>query len=494
MIPYAALLAVVLPAVSGLLLLAFRRYVNAWAGWLATGITVLSFFFLLSMATDVIDRYHAGAGPLVFEYAWIKPINVNFGFLVDLVSLPLGLIVAIVSALSCLYSLQYMDREPSQPSYYASFLVFVAGMLGVMLSVNLIQFYLFWELMLIPSYFLIAFWGTSDERLSIGFKYFIYTHIGALSMLLGILAIYAYTETFNFVQLPELAGAIPLGMVGAIFVLLLVGFFVKMAVFPFHTWLPDAHSEAPTPISALLSGVMVKCGAYGMARILLSTFSSTFLFTSDILTGLGVITMIYGGLMALAQTDIKRLLAYSSISQLGYILFGLGTASPLGVTGGLLHIINHAISKSLLFMSAGLIAHQTGTRDIRNLGGLMAKMPITSVASMVGAFSLIGIPPLNGFWSEWMIFGGGLAAGKILITLLGVVSTVITAGYYLWFVWRVFFGSVPDPLQAVQDPPLQQLVPVVILATLCLVWGILPGLMLTFVRPAADFLTSFLGG
>jgi NADH-quinone oxidoreductase subunit M len=493
-IPYAALLAVVLPAVSGLLLMAFRQYVNEWAGWLATLITALSFLFLLSMATDVIESYYAGMGPLVFEYAWIKPINVNFGFLVDMVSLPMGLIVAIVSTLSCFYSLQYMDREASQPTYYASLLVFTAGMMGVMLSVNLIQFYLFWELMLIPSYFLIAFWGTSDQRLSIGFKYFIYTHIGALSMLLGILAVYAYTETFNFVQLPALAGAIPPGMVGVIFVLLLVGFLVKMAVFPFHTWLPDAHSEAPTPISALLSGVMVKCGAYGMARVLLTIFGPTFLYTSDILTGLGVVTMIYGGLMALAQTDIKRLLAYSSISQLGYILFGLGTASPLGVTGGLLHIINHAISKSLLFMGAGLIAHQTGTRDIRRLGGLMAKMPITSVACMVGAFSLIGIPPLNGFWSEWMIFGGGLAAGKNLITLLGVVSTVITAGYYLWFVWRVFFGAVPEPLQAVQDPPRQQLVPVVILATLCLVWGVFPGLMLTFIRPAADFLTSFLGG
>jgi len=494
MIPYAALLAVVFPAVSGLVILSLRKYVKEWVGWLATALASLSFFLLLSMAPGVIESYNAGTGPLVFEYAWIKSINVNFGFLVDVVSLPMGLIVSIVSTLSCFYSIKYMEGESNQPAYYACLLVFMAGMMGVMLSVNLIQFYLFWELMLLPSYFLITFWGTSERRLSIGFKYFIYTHIGALSMLLGILAIYSYTETFNFVQLPEMVGAIPSGMVGVIFVLLLVGFFVKMAVFPFHTWLPDAHSEAPTPISAMLSGVMVKCGAYGLARLLLYSFFQTFLYISDVLAILGVITMVYGGLMALAQTDIKRLLAYSSISQLGYILFGLGTTSTLGITGGLLHIINHAISKSLLFMCAGLIMHQTGTRDIRQLGGLMAKMPITSVTCMIGAFSLIGIPPLNGFWSEWMIFGGGLASGKILITLLGVVSTILTAGYYLWFIWRVFFGSVPATLHEVQDPPRQQLVAVVILATLSLVWGVFPSLMLTFIKPAADFLSGFTGG
>ena len=494
MIPYAALLAVVLPVLSGIVILSLRAYVKAWVGWLATALAFLSFLLLLSMATDVLESYNAGMGPLVFEYAWIKSINVNFGFLVDVVSLPLAVIVSLVSVLACFYSISYMEDASNPPVYYACLLVFMAGMMGVMLSVNLIEFYLFWELMLIPSYFLIAFWGTSERRLDIGFKYFIFTHIGALSMLLGILSLYSYTGTFNLLQLPTAAGAIPPNMVVVIFILLLVGYFVKMAVFPLHTWLPDAHSEAPTPISAMLSGIMVKCGAYGIARVLLSAFSPTFLYASDFLTLLGVITMIYGGLMALAQNDLKRLLAYSSISQLGYILFGLGTASALGIMGGLLHIVNHAISKSLLFLCVGIISHQTGTRDIRALGGLMAKMPVTAVTGMIGAFSLIGIPPLNGFWSEWMVFGGGLAADKILITFLGVASTLITAGYYLWFIWRVFFGRLPEALSAVHDPPKLQLAAVVILATLCLAWGVLPGLMLTFIRPAADYLSSFAGG
>jgi NADH-quinone oxidoreductase subunit M len=495
MIPFAILIATILPALSGLGIYASRKYLeNRQAGLVATGSALISILLILSLAYDVVNNYNNGLGPLLFEYPWIEAIDINFGFLVDVVSLPMGLIVAIVSTLACFYSIEYMKEEQSQPVYYTSLLVFMTGMLGVMFSVNLIQFYLFWELMLIPSYFLIALWGTSERRLSIGFKYFIFTHVGALSMLLGILAIFSYTGTFSLVQLPVRADAIPNNMNIIVFVLLSIGFFVKMAVFPVHTWLPDAHSEAPTPISAMLSGIMVKCGVYGMARILLSTFGPTVSSTSDILAILGVITIAYGGLMALAQHDIKRLLAYSSISQLGYILFGLGTASTLGITGGLLHAFNHALGKSLLFMCAGIIIHQTGTRDIREMGGLMDKMLITSIACMVGAFSLIGIPPLNGFWSEWMIFGGGLASGKILITFLGVISTLITAGYYLWFIWRVFFGSVPENLNNVKDPPRQQLIPLIILAVACLVLGLYPGPLLAVIRPAAEYLSSFLGG
>ena len=242
-LPYSALLAVVIPGFVGLGLLAFRRNVTDHAGWIATAATLISVFLMLNMATDVLDNYNQDQSPLLFEYSWIKPINVSFGFIVDVVNLPLGLIVALVSTLTCFYSIQYMAGEKDLPAYYASLLLFMMGMMGVMLSNNLIQFYLFWELMLIPSYLLIALWGTSENRLRIGFKYFIFTHVGALSMLLGILAIYSYTGTFDLVSLPQLIHLIPPEMVNVIFVLLGFGFFVKMAVFPVHTWLPDAHSD-----------------------------------------------------------------------------------------------------------------------------------------------------------------------------------------------------------------------------------------------------------
>ena len=203
----------------------------------------------------------------------------------------IGLIIAGLSAFSCLYSTKYMEDKHGQAGYYANLLLFMSGMLGVIFSSNLLQFYLFWELMLIPSYFLISFWGAAKRALTIGFKYFIFTHIGAVCMLLGILSIGAYTGTFDLVLLPERFDMIPLNMVMLIFALLLIGFSVKMATFPLHTWLPDAHAEAPAPISAMLSGAMIKCGAYAMIRIFLSMFSSTMLQTSDYLAIIGIVTI-----------------------------------------------------------------------------------------------------------------------------------------------------------------------------------------------------------
>lgn len=478
MIPHAPLLAVILPIISGVALYVFRKRVEKYAGWLATIVASLSVLIILSMVIDLIER-----GPIHFAYAWIRTpsIKLTLGFWVDMISFPIGLIIAVVSALSCFYSIKYMKGESGQAGYYANLLLFMAGMIGVIFSANLLQFYFFWELMLIPSYFLIVFWGKSKKRLAIGFKYFIFTHFGSLCMLLGILSIYVFTGTFDLVELSQAAAAIPPSSILPVFVLLLIGFCVKMAVFPVHTWLPDAHAEAPAPISAMLSGAMIKCGAYAIARILLSGFGQTVVQASDALAILGIITMIYGGLMALAQTDIKRLLAYSSISQMGYIFFGLGVGSALGVTGALFHVINHATGKALLFMCAGAIIHQTGTRNIKKLGGLAGKMPIICIATFIGALSLAGTPPLSGFWSEWIIFSGGISSGKILITIVAVISTVITAGYYLWFLWRVFFGTTPKKLENTKEASWMLRIPIIVLAAAAFVLGIWPDLILRFI-------------
>jgi len=471
LILHASLLAIILPIFSAILIYVFGKYTEKYVGWIATAMASLSVCMILSMVTDVVEKI-----PIRDTYVWIPSIELKLGFVVDTVSFSIALIVAVVSALSCFYSIKYMENKRGQTGYYASLLLFMSGMIGVILSANLIQFYLFWELMLIPSYFLIASWGVSKKRLAIGFKYFIFTHIGALFMLMGILSIYAFTGTFD---LPQASAEIPPTSILTVFALLLIGFSVKMAIFPVHTWLPDAHAEAPTPISAMLSGVMIKCGAYAFARILLSGFGQTVTQTSDVLAILGVVTMIYGGLMALAQTDIKRLLAYSSISQMGYIFFGLGVYSTMGATGALFHVVNHAVCKSLLFMCAGAIIHQTGTRNIRRLGGLADKMPITCAASLIGALSLAGTPPLNGFWSEWMIFSGGISSGKILITTIAIVSTAITAGYYLWFIWRAFFGTTPKELENTKEASWLMCIPIIILAAIAVVVGIWPDIVLT---------------
>jgi len=493
-IPHAILIALVLPATLGAFVYIFQKYLKEKVGWISTAAAATSLLLILSMAKPVLDNYNSGKSSIIHEYPWITPINISFGFLIDMVSFPIGLIIAVVSTLSCFYSINYMREEENQPFYYMNLLLFMTGMIGVVFSINLIEFYLFWELMLIPSYLLIAQWGTSRRRLSIGFKYFIFTHAGALLMLLGILSIFSYTMTFNLVELPSKANLIPPNIAPIIFTLLLLGFFVKMAVFPLHTWLPDAHSEAPTPISAMLSGVMIKCGAYGIGRILLTIFNSRIIQASDYLLTLAIITIIYGGLMALAQTDIKRLLAYSSISQMGYIIFGFASVSELGVMGSLLHIVNHAICKALLFMCAGSIIHQTGTRNIEKMSGLITKMPVTSLAALIGIFSLSGAPPLNAFWSEWMIFAGGLAAGKAGFAFVGVASTMITAGYLLWFAWRVFFGTTPKRLEHVKESPRLLLVSIIILASASIALGIWPGFLLGYMVPGAEVLLEGYSG
>jgi len=231
-----------------------------------------------------------------------------------------------------------------------------------------------------------------------------------------------------------------------------------------------------------------------MARILLTVFGQRMIQASDYLLTLAIITMVYGGLMALAQTDIKRLFAYSSISQMGYIIFGFSTVSTLGIMGSLLHIVNHAVCKALLFMCTGSIIHQTGTRNIRKMSGLITKMPVTGLACLVGIFSLSGAPPLNAFWSEWMIFCGGLASGKVTFAFIGVASTMITAGYLLWFAWRVFFGTVRRSLENVKESPPLLLASIVILASASVILGIWPGLLLEFITPAAEILSGLSGG
>lgn len=492
MIPYLPLLATVIPGIAGILLFLFGKRVEKIAGWIATFVAFSAVVFIIGMTNPLIETYNSGQNYILFEVPWIIPLNIEFGFLIDMINFPIGLVIAVISTLSCFYSIKYMEKVKNQATFYGNLLIFVSGMIGVVFSSNLIQLYLFWELMLIPSYLLISQFGISKRKLSIGFKYFIFTHTGALLLLHGILTIFSDTLSFDLVELTYNTSLSP-HLIPITFVLLLSGFLVKMAAFPVHTWLPDAHSEAPTPISAMLSGLMIKSGAYGVVRILISIFGPTMIQASDVLLSLALITMIYGGLMALAQRDLKRLLAYSSISQIGYILFGFATMSTLGIMGSLLHIVNHAICKALLFMCAGSIVQQTRTRNIRKMSGLIIKMPITGICMLIGLFSLAGTPPLNAFWSEWMIFGGGINAGKIIFSYIGVASTVITAGYFLWFAWRVLFGEVPKQFERIKESNPILLIPIVLLASATIILGIWPGIALEFIKPAADLLSSLTG-
>jgi NADH-quinone oxidoreductase subunit M len=452
----------------------------------------------LLLLTRFVDVY-SGTLPLEL-YSWIPTLGVQFGLYVDGLSYSIVLMVALLGFLATIYSYGYMQHEHAKPSYFANLLLFIGGMEGVVLATNLIEFYIFWETMLIPSFFLILFWGTKEQARRISMKYFLFTHLGALLVLIGFALIYVVTGQFDMLYLGSSAGQTLIqsiftsnpSIIKLIFVLLVAGFAVKMAIFPIHTWLPDAHSEAPTPISVLLSGVLVETGAYAILRFGGVFFWEGLLTFSNILAIIGVITMFYGGLMALVQTDIKRLLAYSTISQMGYIFFGIGVATVFGIAGGLFQIINQALAKGLLFMTAGGVVLATKTRNLDELGGLSSKMPLTATTAMIGVLSIAGAPPLGGFVSEWMILKGGF--DKFALTgdglffalgILGVLASIISAGYMLRFIWKVFLGPLPEKWRNAKDPPTSMLSSMIILAALLIVFGLLPAIALQIIAPVA---------
>jgi NADH-quinone oxidoreductase subunit M len=414
-----------------------------------------------------------------------------FGLYLDSVAFPITFAVVVLGFLSVVYAVGYTEHTENKPTFFANQLFFIMGMVWVTLATNLIEFFIAWEIMLVPSYFLILFWGLPETRKRTAMKFWLYTQSGAVCILIGFGLLYANSGSFILANITATGDLV----FKVIFILLAAGFLVKMAVFPIHWWLPPVHAEAPTPISVLLSGAMIETGAYALVRLGTLTLNIVALQFSIYVAALGVITMFYGGFMALAQIDIKRLLAYSSVSQMGYVLFALGTATVTGVSGGMFHLINHAFSKGLLFMTAGAVIHQTGLRDIRQLGGLSNKMPITAFAAAIGMLSIAGAPPLSGFASEWMMFLGGFQAAipvpgmgvniiYLILAILAASSSILSAAYMLRFFWRVFLGPHPEALEEVKESPRSMTIPMIALGILIVIFGIFPSLALDVIVPA----------
>jgi len=456
---------------------------GAKAGWLST----------LALAYSTILTLVAGWQGGVQEFYEWRPIGL-FGLNADGLSVPILFTIALLCTLMSVYSMPYMNHIIGENKeqfglYYALLLLYSVGMMGAVLATNLIEFYLFFELMLIPSYFLIAKWGYGD-RDRISFMYFMWTHIGALAFLVGILSIGYLSGSFDLATIAT--QTLPGSLRGIIVVLMVAGLLVKMAAFGLHIWLPHAHAEAPTPISALLSPAMIGIGGYAIVRIVMSLLPSAFFAISTALTVWAVITMFYGGAMALVQDDVKRLLAYSSISQMGYILLGISSVQVLGVSGAMFQYVTHGLGKGILFMVAGAILLQAhGLRSISKMGGLASKMPITATAALIGFLAIMGIPPTTGFISEFLIFAGAFKEGftlnsmlRIGLSILGVISTAITAGYSLWAVKRIFFGKLPEELGNVTEPPITVTGPLLVLAIVSVVLGIFPDLVERMLLPA----------
>jgi len=480
------LIALLLPALSIPVIYGVGKKSAKTAALFLALISLVSLSLLLTLIPTVLNE-----GQYVESYYWIPTLGSAFTLFVDGISLSLAIVTLILVAATTVYSINYMEEKSSLPEYYALMSLLTIGLVGVFITSNLLLFYFCWELMLVPTYFIIGGWGYR-ESFAAAFKFFIFTHAGAIFVLLGIGAIYMLTGTLDIFQAQAILATVDPNVLTWVLASFTIGFAVKMAIVPLHMWLPDAHSEAPAPMSALLSGVIIGAGGYAILRISLGTVYSAmppivgneFLY---ILSFFGVLSAFYGSFLALAETDIKRIIAYSSISHMGYILFAL-SLFPFaeGITGGVLHLVNHAASKGLLFLTAGAVMHQTGVRDIKEMGGLASKMPLTAIASAVAAFSIGGIPPFACFISEFHIFVGAVtAAGSdgsyFLPTVLMLIATVFSLAYVLRYFWKVFLESPKLQRDDIKDPHIFINIAMIALAAFVVILGIYPGIFIDLI-------------
>lgn len=398
-----------------------------------------------------------------------------------------GFMLVVLNLIGCLalvYSVSYMKIYTDKWKFSSLFMLMLTGLNGVLISTDIFSLYVFMELASIAGYALVAF-GTEAEDLEAAFKYAIMGSLASIFVLLGIALLYSYTSTLNMSDMASVLALKPRGLlIGFVSVLFLAGFGLKSALVPFHAWLPDAHSSAPTPVSAVLSGVFIKVvGIYALARVFFNVIgvSDKLLF---VLMLLGIISMVAAAFLAVAQSDIKRMLAYSSISQIGYIVFAFGIGTPLAILGGLFHLFNHAIFKSLLFFNAGSVEHSTGRRSLNKLSGLNSSLPVTGFSSLIGSMSISGVPPLGGFWSKLIIIIAAASAGHFVLAIIACLISIVTLVYYSRFQSVVFYGEPDLTPGAVKGTPLTMKLAMVIPAALCIFSGLL---LLPAFKP---FLTS----
>jgi multicomponent Na+:H+ antiporter subunit D len=441
------------------------------ADYIAFIVTGLLAFMAIRMLFEAPFVYKVGG--------WLPP----WGILLvsDGLSALMLVVINFIGFLAIIFSLKYMTTYTAKPKYYSLFLLMIAGMNGVVITGDLFNLYVFLEIASIASYALVGF-GCEREELEASFKYLILGGVASTAVLFGIAFLYSMTGTLN---MPDLASQLEMvginRAVGFVIALFIMGFGLKASAVPFHAWLPDAHPSAPAPISAMLSGVLIKAlGVYTIMRIMFHVIGRNPM-VATILMFLGALSMVVAGLLAIGQQDFKRMLAYSSISQMGYVLIGIGLALNPGVDalaaamallGALFHLVNHAIFKSLLFLCSGAVEYRTGTRDLGKLGGLIRKMPVTSVTCSIGSLSIAGIPPFNGFWSKLLIIMALLKGGYFVYGAIAVAVGFVTLIYFVKLQRETLFGKIPEALAKVREAPFAMTLPLVILALLCIALGI----------------------
>jgi len=489
------------------------------ARWIALSVsladTVLATLLVVTFVTGWLDAWlpaSAGwvGGPefrYAEEYNWVPSLGISYVMGVDGLSHGLVLLTPLLTTLAIAFS---WDKDYRPKAFFGLLLLMEWSILGVFLTLDFFLFFVFWELVLISMFFLIGIWGGPNRQYA-SIKFLIYTHVGSVIMLLSIFAMYLTLQgpahlgyrTFNMIRISEYMGG-PGGstLLAAfqvpVFLAFLFGFMVKLPSVPFHTWLPDAHVEAPTAGSVILAGLLLKMGGYGIFRIALPMLPDAAHDLWWVMAIFGVVSMIYASLICLSQVDLKKLIAYSSIGHMGFVLLGAASLHPIGIQGGIFQLFNHGIITAALFMLAGTIKHNAGTRDIPKLRGLSKDMPKYSLILLISFFASLGLPGLNSFVSEFMVFAGAYSGDPFqayrALILVPLLAIAITGAYYVWTMQKMVFGTPNEALGPLHDLKRKEVVVYSILIFLMFAVGFLPALWLGFLEGPSTYIAGVLGG
>ncbi|MBF0319442.1 MAG: NADH-quinone oxidoreductase subunit M [Nitrospirae bacterium] len=483
---YVLTVAIFLPVLAALLMLLINKNRHSTIKWTALAASIANFIGVIPLFTD-FDKTTAKM-QFVAQYQWIRAWNINYYVGVDGISVLFVLLSALATILCVLVSWTAIKDKVKE--FFIALMLIEGAMIGVFSSLDMFMFYIFWEAMLIPMYLLVGIWG-GPGRLYAAIKFFLYTLTGSVLMLLGVITIYMMTGTFDMVKL--MSTQLPVGMQMVLFWAFFAAFAVKVPMFPVHTWLPDAHTEAPTAGSVILAAILIKMGAYGFLRFSLPMFPDASQSVAPLMMVLSVVGIIYGGVICLSQTDLKRLIAYSSVSHMGFVTLGIFSLNIQGLEGGILQMINHGVITGALFLCVGMVYERSHTRLIADYGGLANVMPVFAGFFMVFTFASVGLPGTNGFVGEFLILIGGFTANKP-VGILAATGVIIGAVYMLWLYQRVFYTDVNEKIAGLSDITFREVVTLLPLLILVFWIGFYPSAFTGFMDATVTQLLGRLRG
>jgi len=515
------------------------RYRQSYVDQLSRAVMIAATAIVMLQGLALWGGFQGGTKALQFVHhaVWMRSWSIEYFVGVDGLSIAMVLLTAAVFLVAGIASVPWLGRlddahhphfsKKRVPAYMILFLVLETGVLGTFCALDFFLFYVFWEVMLLPMYFLVGIWGApprveANGRVRGGpyaaIKFFLYTFVGSVLMLLAMIAIYhnsgpstlvdgtATRHTFNVMVLTEqfrggvFAGASPifgLAFIQAMFLALFIGFSIKVPMFPFHTWLPDAHVDAPTPISVILAGILLKTGMYGMFRFNLQMLSPAMTWAAWAIGVLGVINIVYGAFVCMAQKDLKKLIAYSSVSHMGFCLLGLAALTPQGLTGSMFQMVSHGIISPMLFLIAGVIYDRAHTREIAGFGGLAERLPEYTGMTGLAFMASLGLPGLAGFIGEVLVFLGGFGSANTAfrgLVVIGALAVVITAAYYLWTMQRMFLGKLNEKWGGLWDMNWRERLTLYPLAAITVILGVWPAPVFDLVNTSLHQLLTVVTG